>query len=91
MDFDNIDNDNFIMTRLKQKSRKIFGTGFKGYSGGSWNRVVSNRGRGNKDEEEVTKIDKTRLLIEILKRTTYFFKNMFYIFYLLANFARSWT
>ena len=65
MDLDYIDNDNFIMTRLRQKSRKIFGTGFKGHSGGSWDRAVSNRGRGNKDERGVTKIDKTRLLIEI--------------------------
>ena len=65
MDLDYIDNDNSIMARLRQKSRRMFGTGFKGYSGGSWDRVLSNRGRGNKDEKEVNKIDKTELLIEI--------------------------
>jgi len=52
MDLDYIDNDNSIMERLRQKSRRIFGTGFKGYSGGSWDRLISNRGRGNMDEIE---------------------------------------
>ena len=56
MDLDYIDNDNSIMARLRQKSRRIFGLGFKGYSGGSWDRVVSNRGRGNKNEREVKQI-----------------------------------
>ena len=80
MDLDYIDNDNSIMARLRQKSRRMFGTGFKGYSGGSWDRVLSNRGRGNKDEKEVNKIDKTELLIEILKRTAYFFNYSFLFF-----------
>ena len=80
MDLDYIDNDNSIMARLRQKSRRMFGTGFKGYSGGSWDRVLSNRGRGNKDEKEVNKIDKTELLIEILKRTAYFFNHSFLFF-----------
>ena len=63
MDLDYIDNDNSIMARLRQKSRKIFGTGFKGYSGGSWDRVVSNRGRGTKDEIEVSAIDKNKIFL----------------------------
>ena len=91
MDLDYIDNDNSIMERLRQKSRRIFGTGFKGYSGGSWDRLVSNRGRGNMDEIEVNVIDKIKLLLnfqtKLFQNSSVFFNNSFLFLPLSQSFT----